>query len=326
MRGVLLYTAIVLTNCCISRGQDQTPDSSSIALSTGAEILKQHRDSLAILKNVQYRARIATSLPGNSALKGYTTEVTYFGKTRYYKWRVVTDAPTESRFRDYSVAFDGTQFARLTGDYLELAKTEREGDPHTYRRGALFLPYEFLVTLPKSAAFSAIQTRADYRSATLHDVIGAQSWDRFLAVAHFSTVAASNGEEYVIASSKCGRDPAFGNEDTGGTISVSFARHSHGFPVKWTRENGLGDRLEYQVTELGSVRLGESALKFSYPKKATLRKFFAGKSDATIIDELVIDKLNVNDDQFSEDMLTIDPAMATLINDVDAKTIIAVPK
>jgi hypothetical protein len=109
-------------------------------------------------------------------------------------------------------------------------------------------------------------------------------------------------------------------------ICAISRKDSH--PIAWLQKIAPGSDSQefsiiYQILKMDSVSTFNNSGKFKYPAKIKINAFIDKKNAFEVI--LLVRKISVNNPDF-DDVLTMDPSMARIIEDGDARKIIKVPR
>ena len=213
-------------------------------------------------------------------------------------------------------SFDGEHYAHLNrnGGIFSISSQSFVNDVVMSQGHVMFMPFLFLQSRFSKDAFPQLS----YRQLTNED-----DWRNVLT----SIPSTSGVEEVTVENQKYLKVTKIGKNvdpvsDQPCVFDVFFAKRFNWYPMKWERRLTTGKIVtSYSVEELGFI---ESATgeDIPYPKVSVLNHY----QDSKLRDTERIEVKQIRFDSVSDGDLSIDPASASLIRDIDRGINIKVPK
>jgi len=245
----------------------------------------------------------------------FKTYLTYTASGKKYIYTSFQDTNNTGSDEHYTVGYDGTTCNYYTArDGMMSVATHRMDDVPLINNWAFFEPFSFFGSKDAtSGPYVRFPSLTDFQNS---DLLKSE-------VKQFTDIKEVQYEGHNCVSLRVagGRIP-FRTEDS--EFTVYFDKDIGFYPIAWERVGKeTRQRIRYFVTEIGYVKLGDK--KIAYPKSAIRTLYLAADPDHPFtITKSSIREINLN--EVSEDFdFQIDPTIANVIFDADAKKYITVP-
>lgn len=267
------------------------------------------------MKSLEFKAVQETTV--SSTGQHYTEELSYVGEANCYRFDVTDPNPRLS----VAGAFNGEYGQYLTKDdgLLALKKGERFSDMDAMTVLGALNPFAWF-TADQYGGIHSATPKCQIPTPVL--LGNAEEWKRRLTT---NTVPRMQmrGKKQLLAITMDGGTVPF--ETVKCTYTVLFDPDRGFFPVAWERFDKEDDEREvYEIDEFASAKAPKGGV-FIYPSKATLSIYNAADGPPYCKKTISITSIKVGVD-FDKDAFTIDPATANVIQDMDSKKYIRVPK
>jgi hypothetical protein len=282
-------------------------------------LAKAGENPLYDLHTIEYKCRIETLDAKGKSINKETLH--YVESSRGYRWEHTIDPGASKSFERSIVAWDGERsmtFDSVAGMiYTTTAAPKVAAPPAFVPRGPL-----------EVFAFLRNQESEQTMQAVWPELQGFSSpgvWQSFAKRVTNQNEVTAAGEKGIIVEAPGGPFRGFVSGPT--LFRVKFSDEDALYPVSWERQWLQQDTvLAYTIQKFGEVQIGKEGSTWRFPAEARIESRDPNAAQPPRFTKLIsTDEVRINH-TVEEDAFTIDPAIATNIYDLDAKTIITVPK